>query len=200
MLKRSFILCGLFIMALVVSSCILDPDEKDKDDENPGEVVTRQDLTQKWHVLNNIEYAYKQRRIDVYDELLNTDFTFFFAPGDVGGEVPDQWGRDLEKDANTRLFLSNEQSEPPADPVCRSIRLDLQYDKDTVNWVDVIPENFPDEVWQTTTIVYSFTFEMAPDNTYIAENGAKAQFTIRNVPQGGEDHWTLVEFRDLGNN
>lgn len=197
MLKRSFILCGLLVMALCVSSCLLDPKE-DPGDEDPGQVLSREDLTQKWHVLNNIEYSYKQRRIDVYDELLNTDFTFFFAPGDVGGEIPEQWGRVDEYDSNNLLFISNEQSDPAPYPVCRSIRLDLQFDKETLVWTDVIPENFPDEIWYTTTVFYSFTFEMNPDNTYIAQNGAKAQFTIRNVPQGDKDHWTLVEFRDLG--
>lgn len=200
MLKRCFKLCGLLVMALCVSSCLLDPKEKPPTDP-PGDVVTRQDLTQRWHVLNNIEYAYKVRNNSVYDELLSTEFVFFFAPGDVGGTIPELLDRTQELDATGRLFGSNEQpTSPPPDPVCRSIRLDLQFDKDALSWVEVVPEDYPDETWYSTTVFYTFTFEMEPDNTYIAQNGAKAQFTVRNVPQGGEDHWTLVEFRDLGSN
>jgi hypothetical protein len=190
-------LCGLSVLLLFSSSCLLDPKEAPPDPD-PGEQLVIQDLTQKWHVLNNIEYAYSRRQLSVYDALLSQNFTFFFAPGDVGGEIPEQWGRVDEKDATGRLFVSNNQSEPPADPVCRSIRLDLQYDKDTIQWVEIIPEDFPEETWYSATVFYTFTFEIDPDLTLIAQNGAKAVFTIRNVPQSGQDRWELVEFRDLG--
>jgi hypothetical protein len=192
-------LCGLVVTALFFSSCLLDPKEDPPGDDVNQSTLVRKDLTQKWHVLNNIEYAYKQRSLEAYNELLNTDFTFFFAPGDVGGEIPAQWNRSEDYNANEGLFNSNSQPEPPADPVCRSIRLDLQYDPDTMQWVEVVPEEFPSETWYTTTVFYTFTFEMLPDDTYIAQPGAKAQFTVRNNPQNGTDHWELVEFRDLGN-
>jgi hypothetical protein len=199
MLKRSLLLCGLAVTALCVSSCLFDPDENPPDDGPGTDQVVLQDLSQRWHVLNNIEYAYKTRNKNVYDELLNTEFTFYFSPGDVGGGSPEQFDRVEELDATGRLFLSNQQpTNPPEDPVCRSMRLDLVFDKDNLNWVEVIPENNPSELWYTTTVFYTFTFEIEPNTTYIAQNGAKAQFTIRNNPSGGKDHWELVEFRDLG--
>lgn len=195
MLKRSLLLCGLSITALLVSSCIFDPPEDKKDDQ--VDVITRQPLTERWHVLNNIEYSYKTRRTDIYDELLDDNFTFYFSPGDVGEGTPETFNRSEENDATGRLFTSNEQT-TPEDPVCRSMRLDLVFEKDNLNWVEVIPENFPDEKWYTTTVFYTFTFEIEPNTTYIAQNGAKAQFTVRNTGTEQAPHWELVEFRDLG--
>ena len=152
---------------------------------------------QRWHVLNNIEYAYRTRRPDVYDELLNADFVFFLAPGDVGGSIPVSWGRADELDSTSRLFRSNEQSMPPGDPVCRSIRFDLVFDKDNLQWAEIQPTAYPDEKWYSTTVYYTFAVEIEPDITYIARQGAKAQFTVRNNPQNGKGHWELVELRDL---
>jgi hypothetical protein len=186
------------VFSVATSSCLLDPKE-DGGEPPPQENLKREDLTQKWHVLNNIEYAYKTRKPDVYDELVADNFTFFFAPGDVGGNIPEQWGRPDELSSTTALFNSNTQSGPPYDdPYCRSIRLDLQYDKDNIQWLEVIPEDFPDETWYYATVFYTFTFEVEPDITYIPQNGARAQFTVRNSGTVEAPNWELVEFRDLG--
>lgn len=179
---------------LLVAACSDDPTSPPPPPGQSGEF----DLSRRWHVLSNIEYAYQTRRPDVYDELLNADFTFYFSPGDVGGGSPETFDRTEELDATTRLFNSNQQSDPPADPVCSSIRLDLVFDEDTLYWIEVEPEAFPGELWYTTTVFYMFTFEMEPNTTYIAQNGAKAQFTIRNTGTEENPHWELVEFRDLG--
>lgn len=156
------------------------------------------DLSERWEVLNNIEYAYKVRRSDVYDELLSADFTFFFSAADVSGGLPASWTRADEIDATTRLFLSNEQTQPPTDPITRSMRLDLPFDKSTLTWVEIQPSAYPAEKWYSTTVFYTFTFEIEPNTTYIAVNGARAEFVVRNNPQGDKARWELVEFRDLG--
>ncbi len=199
MFIRSLMLCGLLVTAMFVSSCFLDPDEGGGTDEPPTPPIELEDLTERWHVLNNIEYAYKNREGTVYDELLDQSFTFFFDEGDVGGEIPAQWDRREELGATGRLFASNAQPEPPADPVCNQIRLDLAYDKDNIAWVEVIPETAPTETWWLATVNYNFTFKMEPDDTFIQPD-AKAQFTVRNVGTVSEPHWQLVEFRDLGKN
>jgi hypothetical protein len=182
-----------------VCSLVLVPACKDDPATPPPVTPTvRRDLTQKWHVLNNIEYAYQSRRSDVYDELIGPNFTFFFASVDVGGNIPEKWGRVEEIEATRRLFESNTQPGPPYDdPYCRSIRLDLQYDKDTLTWVEIIPDDFPSETWYMATVFYSFTFEIEPDITFIAVNGARAQLTVRNRGTEQAPGWELVEFRDL---
>jgi len=74
----------------------------------------------------------------------------------------------------------------------------LVFEPDDLAWVEVQPEDFPTETWYATTVFYTFTFEMEPNTTYIAQNGAKAQFTVRNTGTDQNPHWELVEFRDLG--
>jgi hypothetical protein len=184
---------------LLVSSCFLDPDESKDPELPPDPPIQLADLSERWHVLNNIEYAYKNHNTQVYDALLDTEFTFFLFPGDVGGTIPATWGRTDELDVTSQLFESRNWQNPPANkPVCRSIRLDLQFDKDNVSWVAEIPEDFPDQTWYSATIFYEFTFEMEPDLTLIAQTGARAQFTIRNAGTDEEPQWRLVQFRDLG--
>ncbi len=196
MLKRSWLLCGLAVTVLL-SSCLFDPEENKDPGDPPAPPIEEMDLTLKWHVLNNIVYAYQNRNSGptVYDELLDENFTFHFAPGDVGGEIPAQWGRTDELSSTTNLFQSN--SGNPQGPVCRSMRLDLEFDPESMTWAEKIPECCPSEVWYSTTVFYSFVFEMEPDNTYIPFTGAKAEFTVRDDDPSAAEHWVLVEFRDL---
>ncbi len=198
MFKRSLLLCGLSLMLALSVSCFLDPDEEDPI-VPPAPPIEEKDLTEKWHVLNNIEYAYSKRRWETYDALLSTEFTFFFDEGDVGGEIPAQWGRFDELNTTRRLFISNTQSDPPEDPVCNSIKLDLQYDPNNIPWSEVIPETAPDEIWYRAPINYNFQMKMDGDLTFIQPD-ATAEFTIRNAGTVDAPHWELVEFRDLGAN
>jgi hypothetical protein len=196
MLKRSFIHCGLAAILLLVSSCLFDPEEAGPGDDPPSAKVQYMPLTTREAVLNNIEYAYDNRLTNVYDELLDLDFTFFFSEGDVAsGEVPVQWPRTDELGATNDLFISNNQQ--VGGPECRSIRMDLTLDN--LQWVEIIPEDYPDETWYMTPINYEFTFEMAPDDTYNSEPGAKGQFTVRNIGTVEAPLWKLIEWRDLGN-
>ena len=152
-------------------------------------------LTSRLAVLNNIEYAYDNRKIEVYDELLDLDFTFFFSDGDVDGGLPVQWPRTDELGATNDLFISNTQP-VPVGPECQSIRMDLTLEN--LQWDEIIPEDYPGEVWYTTLVYYNFTFKMAPDDTFNSEPGSKGQFTVRNVGTVDAPHWQLVEWRDLG--
>jgi hypothetical protein len=181
------------MLILVAALALLPACEDDPVTPPPVEpVLARQPLTSRAAILNNIEYAYKARRGDVLHELLDDEFVFYFAPGDVGGEIPPSWGRTEEYETTNALFESNTWT-APAGPICRSIRVDLQFNAET-EWAEVLPESAPGETWYTAEVFYSFTFEMEPDNTYIAQNGAKAEFTVRQVG----DEWRLVEWHDLG--
>jgi len=152
-------------------------------------------LTSRVAVLNNIEYAYDNRDIWAYDELIDLNFTFFFSDGDVDGGLPVQWPRTDELGATNDLFISNTQP-VPVGPVCQSVRMDLTLEN--LQWVEVIPEDYPGETWYMTTVDYDFTFKMAPDDTYNSAPGAKANFTVRNAGTETNPHWQLVEWRDIG--
>jgi hypothetical protein len=146
-------------------------------------------------VLNNLELSYNKRNFAEFDNLLDANFSFYFSLGDVGGNIPEQWGRTEERSATMMMF--DRDLNVPGYPVCRSIRVDLKFEGG-VAWDDTVPPAFPSETWYTTTVYYEFTFEMLPDMTYIATPGSQAQFTVRNVGTDEAPQWRLVEWRDLG--
>ncbi len=160
-----------------------------------GEIPTPsyQPLTTRNAVLNNFELAWNQRRADKLDELLDENYQFYFAPSDVGGGIPAQWSRAEDLTATTYMFESNTSS-TPAGPVCTSIRVDVIYEPSELQWVELEPEDFPGETWFMATLFYSYTIEMAGDLVFLAQDGAMAQFVVRETDEG----WRLVEWRDLG--
>src|SRR5512132_1585240 len=94
---------------LVMFACLAfvaceDDDIIDGCDPCPPPTRVYLDRSQMWHVLNNIELAYNQRKINPYETLLDDNFTFFLATGDVGGSVPESWGSAVEVQANANLF------------------------------------------------------------------------------------------------
>jgi hypothetical protein len=155
---------------------------------NPAMCPSDHNLAVKDHVLKNIEDAYNQRRIDLYDALLDPSFTFFF-----GDQNFDQWDRTTEKDVNTKLLDVNYAPLP-----AQSISLDI-VTGNKVTWTEITPASAPSERWFQATLFYDFDIEIAP-NTYIPEPGSKAVFTIRDTGPDDEyaHHWQLVEMRDLG--
>jgi hypothetical protein len=168
----------------------------------PGDDSWYQKLSQRSHVLNNLEVAYSRRHINKYIELLDQNFTMFFSSGDVGnGRTPEQWGRADEIAANTNLFDANYVDQDPSDgiqPRCTKITLDVEWE-DGVTWQEIEPATAPGEKWYTATTFYSFKFDIEPDIYLINNPGSKAQFTVRNSGTDGDPHWQLVEFRDLDN-
>ncbi len=188
---KAHLYCLILLAALAfVASC--SEDDPARPSGNGG-TQAFQPLTSREAVLNNLELGWVKRNAGEIDDLLDENFTFYFAPGDVGGEIPASWNRAAELAATTALFTSN-QVQYPTGPVCRSIRVDLLFDDD-LTWTEVpIPVAAYGEVWYTATVPYTHTFEMLPDNTYIAVPGAGAELTVRQV-EGGE--WRLVVWRDL---
>ena len=151
-------------------------------------------LTTRDAVLSNLEVAWNGRSTNMIDQLLDDNFTFFFSEGDVGGEIPSQWGRADEMQTSHDLFVSNSQPIPTG-PVCTSVHVDLSLNN--LQWIEIIPEDYPAETWYTTTVSYSASFEMEPDMVFIIAPGT-AQFTVRNVGSDAVAHYQLVEWRDLG--
>lgn len=159
----------------------------------PPERPTFQDRSEKWHVLNNIELAYNQRKISYYDALLDESFTFFLTDKDVLGGLPDSWGRAMEVQANTNLF----SKEPPEGlPRCKSILMDIQWE-DNLSWQEVSAP-IADETWYLAQLYVDFEISVDPDLTLVSNVGNKAEFVIRNGGTVSQPRWQLVEMRDLG--
>ncbi len=183
-MAKTLSIVTLIVCLATVVACSDDP-------MSPPPPSPFQQLTTCEAVVNNIEVGWNQRRTDKIDELLDESFVFYFAPGDVGGEIPPSWDRAAELATTEALFVSN-TSEYTTGPVCKSVRVNL--DNDELTWAPVpVPTSASGEVWHRTTVFYSFAFEMEPDNTYIAVSGAKVELTVREV-EGG---WRLVECRDI---
>ena len=192
MLKRSIHLCILVVLIAGLSSCIFDP-KKDDGKEPPPPPYKFLALTEKQNVLLNIEGAYTQRRIDKYDEALDDGFTFFLSSGDVGNNLPEQWDRSEEILLNTRLFDKTYAAKP-----CQKIEMDIRTEEG-LQWTEFTPEGAPSETWYSTTVYYEFRFEINPD-IFISQPGSRGVFTVRDDGTAAPDqHWQLVEFRDLGN-
>jgi hypothetical protein len=158
------------------------------------------DLTEKWHVLYSMELAYTRRRLDRYDQLLDDNFTFYLADGDVAGGLPPSWDRAVEMGVNTLLFMKDP---PPAPmPRCKSIKMDIKWEdangNPAVSWVEITSPGLPDETWYTATVFFNFQIDVEPDLTYINNTGAKAQFTVRNAGTDEMPSWRLVELREIG--
>ena len=142
-------------------------------------------------VLTQLEYAYNKRNISKLSPVLDQNFIFYLAPGDVVGSEPDSWNRADEIDLSTRLFDKNYATLP-----CQSIYMDIKVENG-LSWVEVIPASAPDETWYQTTLFYNFRFDISP-NTFIPNTGSKAVFTVRNAGTAEKPHYQLVEMRDLG--
>ena len=185
MRMKTWMLIGLLVATSGVMACGGGPDDpapplpKVPERSTPGGVLTK------------IESAYNKRRIDWYNGVLDQNFTFYLAPGDVVGNMPDSWNRADEIDLNTRLFDRNYTTLP-----CQSIYMDIRIEEGLI-WTEVIPESAPTETWYQATIYYDFRFDISP-NTFIPNTGSKAVFTVRNAGTSEAPHWQLVEMRDLG--
>ena len=185
MRMKAWMLIGVLVATSGVMACggggddPVAPTPKIPEPSTPGGVLTK------------IESAYNKRRIDWYNGVLDQNFTFYLAPGDVVGNMPDSWNRADEIDLNTRLFDRNYATLP-----CQSIFMDIK-SEEGLSWTEVIPESSPTETWYQSTIFYDFRFDISP-NTFIPNTGSKAVFTVRNAGTDEAPHWQLVEMRDLG--
>ena len=165
----------------------------DPDPVRPGgtPAAAYENLSQRAHVLNNLELAYNKRNITKYDELLDDNFTFVLSPGDVDAGLPPQWGRAEELQYNRDLFDVNYAGQGR----CKSILLDVVWEDSLVWQAETMP-SAPGETWYTATAYYRFKFEFEPDITFVNLSGAKAEFVVRNAGTDAAPHWQLVEMYD----
>jgi hypothetical protein len=191
---KNFLFSAVLLAALVLMpACDDDPTTSPNVPSNKPAYLP---LTSREAVLNNIEYAYNNRVIEVIDELLDANFIFYFAPGDAVGSIPPEWGRPDELHVTRAMFESNNQP-VPVGPQIRSLHFDVQFEEG-VEWTSFIPGGFPSELWYSAEVPYSFTVEVEPDFTFISKPGSTAQFTVRNAGSDEAPHYQLVECRDRG--
>lgn len=150
-------------------------------------------LANRSDVLNNLELAWNDRNLTRYEQILDSGFTFFLSPGDVGGSIPEQWGRADEILQTSRLFDRNLSD--PNFPRVTSLVVDIEFEGAPIQWVE---ESGPGETWYSAVIFYDFMIHVVPDLTYIPVPGARGRFTVRNAGTEEAPKWQLVEWHDLG--
>lgn len=195
MYKRSIlILLSLILFAGLTTSCILDPKEEKTGDDPPAPVVFK-DLKAKDDILHNLELAYNERAFEEYDKLLDDAFVFIFSPEDFSsGATPQQWDRNAEVGANSRLL------DPQLDDDQRVISIDLSLDYPKDNWTEE-PENtnHPGESWYRKTVDYDLIVKTLDSWEHRALR-LQAEFTIRWAGTQEDGHWRIVLWRDdVGN-
>jgi len=187
---RFVFLAALSLVLLGGLACKDDP-------ESPPSAAqpTFEDLSQRWHVINNIEVAYNKRNLSKYEQLVDENFSFVLSPGDVGGGVPEQWWRTEEILLHSRMFDSEYAGLHRVKSI--DMHLSMPVDKSDIVWVETAPLSASNETWYTTTIFYKFVIWTEPDTPYESVPGGKVQLTVRNSGTNAEPTWKLVELRDL---
>jgi hypothetical protein len=162
----------------------------------PDDPIIPMPPAERWHVLNNIEYAFQRRRPASYEEVLDENFTFHFSPRDVAAGQPETLTRAEDIAAVTAWFESH-LAEVPVYPIARSMRLDLKYQPDALTWIEIRPDDQPGHVWYATTVSYELIVEVEPDVTYVTPVGAQVEFVVHNVGSKRNPTWKLLQLRDL---
>jgi len=149
-------------------------------------------LTEMWHPLNNFEVAYVMRDIAGYSEALDkTYYTFFFAPGDVI-TIAEYWTYDQDTRAAARMF---DQQLPDLNIRAVALEFDLVFNKDNLQWSEIIPGNPANETWYTTTVGVVFRIRLGDGREFTQPPGASAQITVRQDP--ATHLWHIVQIYDL---
>ena len=196
-MKRIFTRIALvpLMAAGLMTSCLLDPENKKGPGSDPTPTVY-EDLTQKDHVLLNLDKAYNEMNIDEYKRLLVNEFTFFFSQEDIDSNLVQNvsWGRLAEEEATSNMF--NRVPSTKEGFVIDRIDLRLDYTPGDDVWIREVgsPGNHEGEDWYERTVTYNMTIT-AGDESFISVD-IIASFVIKQVDVNGAMIWKIVAWRD----
>jgi hypothetical protein len=185
-IKRSAVVALAFVAIAVAcddtpnecTSCRCDPCP-------PHEQQQFQDLSKRWHVLNNFELAHNKRNMSEYEKLIDDNYTFSFDTIKNDSLTTIQWGRADEITATAGLLAA-------ANSMDMAIDWEDSRGNPTVQWSEEIVGT---ETWYYTTVFYHFTIRI-DQATYIPVAGAQMTFTVRMNGTTDKPIWKLVELRD----
>jgi hypothetical protein len=188
MIKRSWPLVVSFLVLLVAcdNNVIRDCYDCRCDPDYCYVPPKFQDLSQRWHVLNNFELAHDKRDMTQYDRLIDDNYTFIFDTLKNDSLVTIQWGRADDVTATAGLFAAVNYMDMAVD-------WKDSHGNPTVQWSERI---WGTETWYYTTVFYHFTIRIGA-TTYIPVAGAQMTFTVRNAGTSAKPQWKLVELDDL---
>lgn len=139
-----------------------------------------QDLTERWHVLYNLELAMNAMSSTRYIELLDpNDFVFFLDPNDIPPGYPAQWDYTEEVSSATHLLDKT--------GTIQSIDLDL-VGVENLYWTEVLDN----PAWWDVTVQYDYNVK-AQYVTYITSGTPSAELIVR---KDGDGKWRLIRWWD----
>jgi hypothetical protein len=171
-----------------MASCIFDP-EKTPGGEEKKPPPSYEDLSEKDHVLFNLQLLYPRYDWQEFNRVLDDDLIFFFSEDDIG-----EGFTEFEKSDEIRTLKNMGDSGRPDRVLSISLRLSYSAGE----WTAIVPEDqkYAGEIWYRKTVVYNMTVQAEPDITYISTD-IKAQFTIREgEDQDGSTIWRVIRWRD----
>jgi hypothetical protein len=182
----------LTLILIVTASCSDDSDNGVQPQPSPYKA-----LTQKDHVLFNLQLAYTNRNLAEFTKLLDEGFVFHFSQADFkdGSVGVEQWEVDAELASVVNMFDEN-FSKPGVDPISK-IDLTLKYVEGDNAWNPVTPDDqttYPDETWYEKTVSYNLICTAG----YIDYTGLNilASFIVRQSTVEGKTIWRIISWRD----
>jgi len=182
----------LLFQVSLISGCIFDSD-RERPRPSPPQPPAWPDLKEKDDVFEYLSKVYNNRNYDRYPKLLDDNFIFKFGVDDVGGEIPEQWGRTEELQSAQGMFMG--RSVPPYGAVDR---IDLTLNPEG-EWL-AIPQTdppFDGETWYRKTVEYRLIVQTTGGWTLQGLN-KKALFDIRYAKSQGDTAtvWRIVRWSD----
>jgi hypothetical protein len=178
---RRLILAAAAAIAIILAGC--------SDDDPVGPPTSRyKDLSQEWHVLNNLEAACNDKNAGRYREILD-ESRFRFVFDQSADEVPRAWcfGEDILSvqnifDGDGGLY------DNPVLTVWMTIP-----DLEETRWGDHTSADFPGEPLRRAIVQYQLRVKTSNEITFVSPIGAHAEFVVRN----GGGKWKIVQWSDL---
>lgn len=193
---REFVVGCFVLLSVVMIGVSCSDDDPVRTNRPTPATKNYQNLTQRDHVLNNLELCYIEQNINEYARLLDDpNFTYYFSDADFAdGKTPEFWDRSEDINRQGKMFDLNYNGEYKV----ISIQLSLQYPAG--QWIETTPDQneFPGEEWYFKSVTYDLTLiaEAQPENITFLAQGLKALFTVRQSEFEGEQKWRIVEWRD----
>jgi len=165
---------------------------------DPGLLSEYEDLTQKDHVLLNLESAYEDMNVDECRRLLDDKFTFFFSQTNYDSGLVDtlSWGMSSEEAATSNMF--GRRPSKDGGMVIDRINLVLNYAPGEDAWVldPGAPGNHEGEDRYERTVRYDMAVTANGGRASFACSDIVALFVIKKVVVDGLTVWKIFTWRD----
>ncbi len=218
MITKLLIACVALVLMFGATSC---GDDNPVVPSNPSPF---RNLTQKDHILLNLETAYNKMNFAQVERMLADDFTFYFSREDVqlGNVRVPSWDKVSELKATAHMFnlvpLSAAQRvsstrveqttlghvkavyEPPVswvEPIA-AVTLNLHFLEGDSAWIALPPPDAAAPMGEPNfqkTMSYVFT-AAAGSVTFMNSMAIAATIRIRSTQEGGRTVWQIVEWYD----